>query len=148
MTIQQSVQGEVVVLRVTGLGTYAFPEGVTVRIDGIVASVLAVTPSFPGVFDLAVQVPAGARSATRISVSIEVAGVESNLAALAVGAADPLPAERARLQGSREEGYDDEKGDSTAHAGPLLLYTHRRRDPSNSTGGFSHPYGRIVRNEA
>ncbi len=84
-------QGETVVLRVTGLGTNLAPEDVTATVDGIVASVTGVAPLLPGVFDVSVEVPAGARTASKITVSVEVAGVESNRATIAVGVGAILP---------------------------------------------------------
>lgn len=83
-------QDGIVVLRVTGLGTHASPGGFAVTVDGIPAGVMGVTPLLPGVYDVGVQVPAGARSASLITVVLEVAGVQSNRATVAVGSLPPL----------------------------------------------------------
>ncbi len=104
-------QGSTVFLRMTGLGPVhppiadGEPAGADppaalllpqVTIDGLPAEVVSVTlaPGEVGVYDVAVVVPPGSRTASRIPVAVTVEGVTSNLAVLAVGApaaAEPLP---------------------------------------------------------
>ncbi len=99
-------RGEAVTLQVTGLGEVdaalaigeRAPDGVeplaavTAYVDGISSQVTSVelAPGELGIFEVEVEVPAGARSGNRIPVWIEAGGLRSNEAAIAV-ATDETP---------------------------------------------------------
>ncbi|MCP3958277.1 MAG: hypothetical protein GY719_10540 [bacterium] len=77
--------GERVTLRMTGLGSAPSPAAVEVSIDGMPSLVDTVVPGSPtGLWQVGVVVPEVTRSANRLSVRATVAGVDSNVAGLAV----------------------------------------------------------------